>query len=125
MFPKSGRSLPHVHPRPTESEFMDRLRDALRAELGGTRTATKTIMRWTDACERTARNWMTGVGGPSGYHLLCLARESGQVFETILNFAERTDLVLAADMHAIEVALAKANGTFEILRRQSRQHVSS
>jgi hypothetical protein len=118
MFPKSGRNLP-ASQLPTESEYMRLLREALRDELGGTRSATKTIMRWTGACDRTARNWMSGLGGPSGYHLLCLARESDAVLDVMLAVSGRQELALNADVHAIEVALAKASGALQVLRRQT------
>jgi len=75
-------------------------------------------MRWTGACDRTARNWMSGTGGPSGYHLLCLARESDAVLEVILAMTGRAELTLSADMHAVEVALAKATGALQVLKRQ-------
>ena len=118
MFPKNGRHLPGAHVGPTECEYLSRIREALRGELGTTRTATKTIMRWTGACDRTARNWMSGTGGPSGYHLLCLARESDAVLEVILAMTGRAELTLSADMHAVEVALAKATGALQVLKRQ-------
>jgi len=75
-------------------------------------------MRWTGASDRTARNWMNGVVGPSGSHLICLARHSDAVLEAILDMSGRAELMLTADLHAVEVALAKATGSMERLRRQ-------
>lgn len=46
----------------------------LRAELGSTHRALKTIMRWTGASERSAKHWFAGTHGPSGDHLVALAR---------------------------------------------------
>jgi hypothetical protein len=36
----------------------------------------------------------------------------------VLTMAARPELALATDLHAVEVALAKASGAFEVLRRQ-------
>ena len=47
----------------------------LRSELGGTRAAAKTLMRWTGAGERTVKAWLGGVSGPSGEHLIALMRD--------------------------------------------------
>jgi hypothetical protein len=118
MFPKNGRNLPNSSAAPTEFEYMSKLREALRGELGASRTATKTIMRWTGACDRTVRNWMGGSGGPTGYHLLCLIRESEAVLDVVLAMTGRSELALSADVHAVEVALAKAAGSLQVLKRQ-------
>ena len=80
--------------------------------------AAKTILRWTDAPDRSARNWLGGTASPSGRYLINLARESDAVLSAILTMMARPELTLAADLHAIEVALAKASGAFEVLRRQ-------
>ena len=117
MLPKSGNKVPGAN-RPTEDQYLERIRDALRQELGGHGGATKTIMRWTGASDRTARNWMSGAAGPSGFHLICLARESNAVLSAMLAMSGRAELALSADVHAVEVALAKAAGALEVLKRQ-------
>ncbi len=38
--------------------------EALRAELGDTHRAVKTVTRWTGANERTVKNWLTGHARP-------------------------------------------------------------
>lgn len=118
MFPKSGTKLPGKNARPTEEGFHEEIRRALRVELGDTSGATKIIMGWTGASDRTARNWMTGASGPSGYHLICLARGSSAVLAAMLDLCGRPELALSTDVHAVEVALAKAMGSLEVLRRQ-------
>lgn len=118
MFPKSGRKLPDKKSRLNEVEYLNEIRAALRKELGGKGGAVKTIMSWTGASDRTARNWMTGAGGPNGYHLVCLARHSNAVLSAMLVMSGRTELALSADVHAVEVALAKAMGSLEVLKRQ-------
>lgn len=118
MFPKSGSKVPGTKRTHTEADYLTEIRSALRGELRGTGAATKTIMRWTGASDRTARNWMNGSGGPSGYHLICLARESNAVLSAMLAMSGRAELALSSDIHAVEVALAKAAGALEVLKRQ-------
>lgn len=120
MFPKSGNVLPGRSNLCSEANYILEISAALRSELGGTRAAAKMIMRWTDTCDRTARNWLCGTVGPSGYHLLCLARRSDAVLSVILRLSGRADLALVTDIHAVEVALAKASDTIELLKRQHR-----
>lgn len=120
MRPNSGNGFPFGGNRPSEADYVQSVADALRAELGTTRASTKILMRWTGVSDHTARNWMNGVVGPSGYHLVCLCRESRSVTEAMLRITNRPELVLALDIHGAEVALAKAMGALEILRRQRR-----
>jgi hypothetical protein len=125
MLPKSGSEVPSFGAKPAEADYISEIREALRRELGGTRAATKTIMRWTGASDRSARNWMSGAAGPSGYHLICLARESNAVLAVILAMSGRTELALSADVHAVEVALAKAAGALAVLKRQQTRRPPS
>jgi NADP-dependent 3-hydroxy acid dehydrogenase YdfG len=46
-------------------------------------------MRWTGASERTAKHWLSGLHGPSGAHLIVLARHSDHVMQTIIRLAGR------------------------------------
>jgi hypothetical protein len=71
---------------------------ALRAELGDTHQAIKTVMRWTGACERTAKNWLAGTRGPAGEHLLTLVRNSNAVFEAVLRLSGRETSLTAIDL---------------------------
>ena len=64
---------------------------ALRDELGLTHRAVKTAMRWTGASERTVKYWIAGERGPSGEHLIALARHSDIVFHMVLMLANRQD----------------------------------
>lgn len=118
MLPKTGNRFPGAAPHLSEARYMAAVSTALRDELGTTAAAAKTIIRWTGASDRTARNWMNGVAAPSGHHLMALGRESDAVLAAIIEMTARPELVLAADLHAVEVALAKASGALEVLRRQ-------
>jgi hypothetical protein len=118
MLTKSGRKLPKMRPAPSEADYIEQISGALRLELGGTAAAVKTIMRWTGASGRSARTWLSGSGSPSGYHLLRLARECDALFEVMLDLTGHQEARLGVDLHAVEVAIARAMGAFETLRRQ-------
>jgi hypothetical protein len=118
MLPKSGTLLPVRGAKFTERDYAGRIRQALRDELGGSRAAAKSIMRWTGASNRTARNWLNGAASPSGYHLLCLARESDAVLDAMLSLSGRPELALSVDIRAVEAALTKALGAIAALRGQ-------
>ena len=58
MFPKEGKVLPNRDGRgQAEIHYATAIAAALREDLGGTHQATKTVMRWTGASERTVKNW--------------------------------------------------------------------
>ena len=119
MRPDTGRVIPNGSSL-NESQYADRIGAALRAELGGSRRATKTVMRWADVSDRTARNWVNGHGAPSGFHLMLLARHSPVVWRMVAELSHHQEAELMADIHAAEVALAKAMGALARLKRQSQ-----
>lgn len=86
-FPKEGRILPG---RDDNKSYAFVVAAALRDELGESHHATKTVIRWTGASERSVKNWFSGASGPSGEHLIALARHSDEVFATLLILADRT-----------------------------------
>jgi hypothetical protein len=96
MFPKAGNKVPR-RSRPGHA-YAEAIAEALRTELGATHRATKTLMRWTGASERTAKNWLSGRCGPSGYHLVQLARESDIVLATLLALAGRNHHMVGAEL---------------------------
>nr|AWL93050.1 hypothetical protein CIT37_13180 [Bradyrhizobium ottawaense] len=90
MFPKTGKKFPNGGKQsPTYASL---IADILRSELGNSHQAQKTLMRWTGANERTAKNWLSGSNGPSGEHLLQLMRNSDRVFEFVLRLSRRPAL---------------------------------
>jgi hypothetical protein len=106
MFPKTGKKLP---PRQLDPHaYAGAISDALRAELGESHRATKTLMRWTGASERTAKNWLSGSCGPSGDNLVQLARESDGVLATVLALAGRNEHMVGADLLSIRSSLRAA-----------------
>ncbi|WP_244486302.1 hypothetical protein [Bradyrhizobium viridifuturi] len=92
MLPKAGRSLP-ADAEVFEADYALLIAEVLRAELGDTHQALKLLIRWTGANERTAKNWMAAVNGPSGEHLLRLMRYSDGVFECVLRASGRRLIV--------------------------------
>jgi DNA-binding transcriptional regulator YiaG len=80
---------------------------ALREELGGSRQSIKKLVRWTGASERTVQNWLGGVRGPSGPHLVALARNSPAVHIAYLSMTGRDDEV-ATDITASVALLREA-----------------
>lgn len=118
MFPKTGNRFPDGLGPLLETDYVTTVSDALKAELGTSARAAKQIQRWTGTSDRTARNWLSGAVGPSGHHLMRLARNSDAVLSGVLMMTARPELALALDLHAVEVALARASGAFEVLRRR-------
>ena len=80
---------------------------ALRAEVGDSHQAVKSVMRWTGADERTVKNWLAGRRGPRGEHLLALIRHSNVVLEIVLQFAGREQIIAAKVLLDARNALAE------------------
>ena len=95
MFPKTGRKIPNGCDRTTA--YAAQIAEILQHELGKSHQAHKTLMKWTGANERTAKNWLSGTNGPSGEHLLQLMRHSDFVFECVLKLADRKAVI--SDRH--------------------------
>jgi len=105
MFPKAGKKL--LQRSGSSTDYAEAIAEALRAELGATHRATKTLMRWTGASERTAKNWLSARCGPSGFHLVRLARESDIVLATLLALAGRNHHMVGAELLGVREALAR------------------
>jgi hypothetical protein len=100
MLPKAGNIR-----RTPPDRFASEIGEALRDELGDSHKAIKTVMAWTGASERSAKNWLSGSHGPDGWHLMLLARHSEAVIATILRLAERDQLVPGVRLRALQVLL--------------------
>ena len=66
MLPKKGIVFPSAEDL---GPYSQAVAYALKCELGTTHQAAKIVMGWTGAGERTVKNWLAGVSGPSGDHL--------------------------------------------------------
>jgi hypothetical protein len=114
MFPKKGKVFPGGNDRENDKrKYAEMIAVALRAELGATHRATKTVMRWTGASERTVKNWLSGLHGPGGEHLIVLMRESETMLETVLAAADRRDAIVAARMLAAHGTMVEAMALVE------------
>jgi len=112
-FQKMGNSLP-LRNSNEKLSYEALIAAALRRELGGSHRAVKTLIRWTGASERTAKNWLSAATGPNGEHLVLLLGFSDEVFETILARTNRrkslpSDRVAGARMLLAD-ALSLLNG---------------
>ncbi len=90
MLPKKGKKFPTQDGNGSAAlNYARAVATALQAELGNTHQAIKTVMSWTGACERTAKNWLAGERGPAGEHLVLLLRNSDEVLAAVLKLSER------------------------------------
>lgn len=104
MFPKTGKKFP-VDVGSSSSTYAALIADVLKSELGNTHQAHKTLMRWTGANERTAKNWLSGSNGPSGEHLLQLMRSSDRVFDFVLRLSHRPAVLSNARLAEVRNSL--------------------
>ena len=122
MFPKKGNNFPNGSRRPSGSaDYARAIATALRAELGDSHQATKTVIRWTGVNERTAKNWLAGTRGPRGEHLVYLAGHSEKVLDVFLRLAGREQAlaakrvidarnILAETVHQLDLLTIDGNG---------------
>jgi hypothetical protein len=78
----------------------------------------KTVAGWTGANERTVKNWFSGQYGPSGEHLLILARHSHEVLNTMLAIMERRDLLVKQEIVESEQRIARLTVLVQELRAE-------
>ena len=108
MLPKTGNSFRSNHSVGViSSKYAHTVADALRKELGSTHQAIKTVMKWTGASERTAKNWLTGHTGPSGAYLLILVSKSDEVFMAALELAGRQEAIAPVGLNEIRRQLSQ------------------
>ncbi len=104
MLPKKGIVIPSADELGPYSRAMAY---ALKCEVGSTHQAVKTIMAWTGAGERTVKNWLAGISGPSGQHLVDLVRHSDYVLEVLLVLAGRQQIAGAQKLVSVRNKLAE------------------
>lgn len=111
-FPKKGKFFPKENGYngkggdQTNGCFVEEIASALKRSLGDSRAGVKTVAAWTGANEKTAKNWFSGTYGPSGAHLIALARHSDEVLGSFLAMAGREDLMVAIKLAAAEDAIS-------------------
>lgn len=83
--PKSGKKLPEETLGVCRApDYTATIARALRQGVGSGGGAAKQLERWTGASNRTVRGWLSGARGPSGEHLVLLARRSDAVLEALM-----------------------------------------
>lgn len=92
----------------SDSGLAEQIGKALRDELGASRRATKTIMRWTGVSDKTARSWLQGRASPSGLHVVALTARSPIVLHLVLRLTGHPNLQLALEVREIEARLELA-----------------
>jgi hypothetical protein len=116
MLPKKGKGFPKRDGKGGGGlGYAGAIAAALRAELSDTHQAIKTVLRWTGACERTAKNWLAGTRGPTGEHLLTLVRNSNLVFEAVLRLSGRDVSLTAIDLLEVRTKLLDMIKNFDEL----------
>ena len=116
MVPNSGSKVLGTCAHLSDAVLAQMIGAALKAELGGTRQATKTVMRWTHVSDHTARSWLNGQTSPSSLHLIELATHSKNVMTVILQATEHPGLAFAHDLEAVENVLETALAHIRALR---------
>ena len=115
-FPKKGKFFPGQESgngsnggQPPDGRcFAEEIAAALHRALGSAPAKVKIAAGWTGANERTAKNWFSGRYGPSGEHLVALARNSDEVLNAFLAMAGRPEQVAAAKLAEAENVLSNA-----------------
>ena len=92
----------------SDSDLAAQIGEALREELGASRRATKTVMRWTCVSDTTARAWLHGRASPSGIHMVALAANCDAVMSVLLRLTGHDDLELGLELQTIEQGLMQA-----------------
>ena len=111
-FPKKGKFFPKENGyngkggHQTNGCFVEEIASALKRSLGDSRAGVKTVAGWTGANEKTVKNWFSGKYGPSGMHLIALARHSDEVLCTFLAMAGHENLMVAIKLATAEEAIA-------------------
>ncbi|MDU0697902.1 hypothetical protein ACNFH8_12035 [Pseudomonas sp. NY15436] len=102
MFTKTGNIFLEAE------QYAHQIAQALRAELGASHQATKTLMRWTNATERTVKNWLAGTSGPRGEHLVALVMHSDAALAAFLGMARRPHASMAVELPLLRQRLMAA-----------------
>jgi hypothetical protein len=108
MLRETRKKLPSGQGRGlTAREYAVAIEVALKRETGASRHAVKTLARMTHASERTVQNWLSGVRGPNGVHLILLAQNFASVRSAIM-FLAGQGMQQSADMEAVVRLLFEA-----------------
>jgi hypothetical protein len=76
-------------------------------------------MDWSG--ERTVKNWLAGISGPSGQHLVDLIRHSDDVLEALLIMVGRQQIVAAHKLVDLRSKLAETVEQVDTFLRQANR----
>lgn len=108
MLRETRKKLPNEQGRGlTPREYAVAIEVALKREIGASRHAVKTLARMTHASERTVQNWLSGVRGPNGVHLILLAQNFASIRSTIM-FLAGQGMLRPPDMEGVVRLLLEA-----------------
>ena len=121
MLPKKGIVIPKAEDL---GPYAQAIAYALKAELGPTHQAVKTVMGWTGAGERTVKNWLAGISGPSGDHLVKLIQHSGPVLQVLLILGGRPEVAVAHKLLDVRNKLSESVAQIDLFlaTRESEQN---
>ena len=109
MLPNTGTRLPK-RPLYSDLDIADAISRALTDELGGSARAAKTVMRWADVSDRSARAWLHGQSCPSAH--------SRRVMTALLKLLGHDQLMVALDLQEIENELERMTERVRRLRSE-------
>lgn len=81
---------------------------ALRRAADDRQLTIKAVVNWTGANERTVKNWFSGRFGPSGEHLVVLARHCDEVMAALVHMTGRKSVLMGFRLDEIERRLLTA-----------------
>jgi hypothetical protein len=130
--PIKGNSLPNsgkeLHPVPRRrrraTTYSMAVSEALKIQVNGSSHATKKLMRWTSASERTVKGWLSGTNGPCGEHLVELMEKSDEVWDSLRRLTKRPSIEvrhLVALKVSLEVALASIDAILDLSNGKGSQ----
>ena len=111
-FPRSADRIDRVD----GNQFRSVMTETLHQAFGGTRVSIKAVMAYTDASERTVKNWFQGKNGPNGENLIELMRYSDEVLEAVLLMAGREEVLAGKMLLDAEDKLAEIRNIIEQLQ---------
>ena len=96
-FPKKGKLFPGSSGAglpPRGFTFAQEIAAALTKAASERGVHVKTVAGWTGANERIVKSWFAGTYGPSGEHLLILARHCDEVLDSMIEIMDRRELLI-------------------------------
>ncbi|MBS0235560.1 MAG: hypothetical protein JSR99_18990 [Proteobacteria bacterium] len=119
LFPFVSRSGSNVM-----DDFSAAIGSALRQELGHSHHAIKTVMRWTNASERTVKNWLACRNGPNGLHLVQVLRHSDQAFGALMELSNRDAVFAASEIMTLRSQMLAIVELIDLMFQQPPSHRS-